>query len=801
MSSTISLLGKWDLRDEADEHRLSFDMPGDGITALHKAGIIDDPYYGQNEYAARWICERDWIAKKLFAVETIDHYLVLSEVDCIAEICINGELVLKTKNAFKSYRVDISEALKIGENEIEVCFKSVIKYVDEQQVKQPYYVPYQSATCPIKNGNMVRKPQCDFGWDWNIALAPFGLYGKIQLEPLSTPIVGSLQTSQQHTDNSVDLCIKLPVENLQGDTPKCVFTIDGQTLYGKYCENEKAYQTSVTISNPNLWWPAGQGEQSLYDLTIILGQETVERKIGLCDIKLLSEPDNVGRSFGFEVNRRPVFAKGANWIPADALAGKIEQDKVREQLQSAVDANMNMIRIWGGGRYEPDWFYDLCDELGIMVWQDLMFSCNLYPATDEFLDEVEGEVRQAVERIDYHACLAVWCGDNELIGALGWHEESIKDRDRYLVAYDRLNRTIEQVVKTSAPHSNWWPSSPSPGPMSFGDAWHDDTSGDMHFWSVWHEGKDFDHYRDVSPRFCSEFGFQSYPSMNIIRQFADEKDFNIAAPVMESHQKNTGGNARIAETMFRYFRFPNSFENFVYLSQVQQGLAIKTAVTHWRSLKPHCMGTLVWQLNDTWPVCSWSSLDYGGGWKLLHHMEKHFYAPIFISAVPNDDHIILRAVNDSAKNLDIKIEAFAVSMTGEKRPLLSTITSSLVDKAIDAVSIDISKLHNDEFLIYRWNNGHGDMMQDHWAPKPYKQYDLPDPNISIAVNQIDQHFEITLQADKPTFYTSLECDHFGQFSDNAFLLLPNEPKQIFFTPKSEVSDPKFVIRDLRSATL
>lgn len=801
MSLPISLLGHWDLKDETGEYRLPFNLPSDGITALHKEGLISDPYFGKNEYDLRWICERDWVARRVFTVQDTNLDLVISELDTICEIQINDQLVLETKNAFKTYRKSIANVLRKGENSIEIRFKSVSQYADAQQAAQPYYVPYQSTTCPIKNGNMVRKPQCDFGWDWNIALAPFGLFGDIYLEACEQTRLTDFRVQQVHKNNVAHIKFTTTIINRPRHDGSCIFNFYGQTITGTYDDAKNEASAEFTLENPNRWWPAGQGSQNLHDVEISVGEAILKRRIGICDIKLVSEPDEIGRSFKFVVNGRPVFAKGANWIPADALAGRIEQYDVRDLLQSAVDANMNMIRIWGGGRYEPDWFYDMCDELGIMVWHDLMFSCNLYPATEEFLAEIQGEVREAVTRIDYHASLALWCGDNELIGALGWHEESQKDRDRYLVAYDRLNRIIEQEVKRAAPHSNWWPSSPSPGPMSFGDAWHDDTSGDMHFWSVWHEGRDFDHYRDVSPRFCSEFGFQSYPSMNIIRQFANEEDLNIASPVMESHQKNTGGNARIAETMFRYFRFPNSFENFVYLSQIQQGLAIKTAVSHWRSLKPTCMGALVWQLNDTWPVCSWASLNYGGDWKLLHHMEKHFFSPLYISAVPTDEQIILRASNDSSAKAETTLDVFAISMSGERRKLDSKTVTLDTDAAFDVLKVTRDDLNDDDILFYEWIDQSGQKMRDHFAPNPYKSYQLPDPQLQLKTEHKDGTYYLTLTADRPALFVSIEADISGRFSDNGFILLPGEEPTISFVPKSSQTKPEFVVRDLRNATL
>jgi beta-mannosidase len=552
------------------------------------------------------------------------------------------------------------------------------------------------------------------------------------------------------------------------------------------------------VPDPVLWWPAGLGAQALHDLTVTMGKVTVTRRIGLRDLKLVSEADAAGRSFGFVVNGHPVFARGANWIPADALSGRITRAGVRDLLQSALDANMNMIRIWGGGRYEPDWFYDLCDEMGLMVWQDFMFSCHLYPSTPEFLAEVDAEVRDVVARLNHHACMAVWCGDNELIGALTWFPESTGNRDRYLVNYDRLNRTVENALKAVLPQANWWPSSPSPGVMNFGDAWHDDSSGDMHFWSVWHEGRDFDHYRDVKPRFCSEFGFQSYPSMEVIRRFANPADFNIAAPVMEAHQKNAGGNARIAETMFRYFRFPVDFPNFVYLSQVQQGLAIKTAVTQWRSLKPHCMGTLYWQLNDTWPVCSWASLDHGGGWKLLHHMAARFYAPVTVVCVPEGAGWVLKAMNDTRATVTLTVTAQAARMDGTTRLLGKAQVTVPTDAAVPVLSIAAGDLAADEVLAFLWSGGAegGDI----FVPKPWKAYDLQPSGLSHKVTAAGGGFDIALSVTALAPFVTVEADVAGRFSANAVTMFPDQPVSIRFTPADPKARPAFTFRDLHAAT-
>ena len=785
------LSGLWTLSDESGAHSIPFALPGDAISALHAAGVIPDPYWGRNEYEVRWVAARDWVAVRTFMHDGSPADLVVDGLDTVAEITLNGTPVLAAANAFRRFRAEAA-GLRAGENEIRILFRSNLRAADELQAALPFRVPYHDGNCPIPNGNMLRKVQCDFGWDWNLAVAPFGLYGRIALERKRVRINDVIVT-QRHADGAVTVGVDVHTDAEDISATLCGIKETSATVGG-------VARLLFRIDAPDLWWPAGLGPQVLHDLVITAGPATATRRIGLRRLDLVSEPDAAGRSFGFRVNGHMVFAKGSNWIPADALAGRITPDKTRALLQSAVDGNQNMIRVWGGGRYEPDWFYDLCDELGLMVWQDFMFSCNLYPSTPAFLAEVEAEVRDVVARLNHHACLALWCGDNELIGALTWFPESRKDRDRYLVSYDRLNRTIEAALKATAPDANWWPSSPSPGPLSFGDAWHDDSSGDMHFWSVWHEGRDFDHYRDVAPRFCSEFGFQSYPSLQVIRRFADPAEFNISAPVIESHQKNAGGNARIAETMFRYFRFPVDFGNFVYLSQVQQGLAIKTAVTHWRGLKPHCQGALYWQLNDTWPVCSWSSLDHGGNWKLLHHMSKDFFAPVLVSAIPVAGGIDLRAVNDRLVPADLTVVAQAARMDGTLRQVAQATVTVPPDAAVPVLHVPAEALGADEILTFTWQSGEDILGSDIFAPKPWKAYDLLPPQIAHQVAQVPGGWQITLSAQRLALFVALEADQPGRFSRNAFALLPGQDARITFTPEAAGPAPRFTLRDLQSAT-
>lgn len=795
----MDLSGEWRLRDEGGEFDVPFALPGDGVTALHRAGVIPDPYYGQNEYDLRWISERNWIATRRFTHTGTASVLVIDGLDTVAEVRLNGMPVLRAANAFRRWRVPVTGLLRRGENTVEILFRSPVIEAAARHAAQPFPIPHHAGNCPIPFGNMLRKPQCDFGWDWNIALPSFGIWGQITLES-DAQRIGDIFVSQTHRSGLAEVTLRIEAPGADATATLCGVTVTAPVQDG-------FAEITLRIPDPVLWWPAGIGAQTLHPLVVTSASATATRAIGLRDLRLISDPDAAGRSFGFAVNGHPVFARGANWIPADALHGRITRDAVCDLLQSAVDANMNMIRVWGGGRYEPDWFYDLCDEMGLMVWQDFMFACHLYPSTPDFLAEIDAEVRDVVGRINHHACIALWCGDNELIGALGWFEESRRDRDRYLVNYDRLNRTVEAALLAVLPRANWWPSSPSPGPMAFGDAWHDDSSGDMHFWSVWHEGRDFDHYRDVKPRFCSEFGFQSYPSLTAIRRFADPVDFNIAAPVMESHQKNRGGNARIAETMFRSFRFPVDFENFVYLSQVQQGLAIHTAVTAWRALKPHCMGALYWQLNDTWPVCSWSSLDHGGGWKLLHHMAQRFYAPVTVVVAPEGEDLVLVGVNDTLAPVDLVLTVRAVAMDGSARPLGKAIVTVPTDRATLGMRVARTALARGEVLAFAWSidGAQGEAAEgldgdDIYAPNPWKSYDLGPSGLTAAVTREGDIYHIGLRVQALAPFVAVEADVPGRFSANAMTLFPDQPISLTFTPKDPATEPVFTYRDLHAAT-
>ena len=804
--TTIDLSGPWQLASADGTHRTQMPIPGDVHTALKTAGIIPDPYFGRNENDVQWVANADWTIERRFALDdpTGSWYLDITYLDTVATVFVNGVPVLQADNCFRRYRPDVSKALRAGENTIRILFHSSIAEGAERQARQPFYIPYSTTNSPIPNGNMLRKPQCHFGWDWNVALAPLGLYGEIALKRLETARIEHIVTSQRHEAGAVDLIVTVTLyAERQGVLP--VFLSLGEERVRLDC-GVRAGEIAVThvfhIEEPEFWWPSGSGEQVLYELTVDTPTETITRQIGIRTAELLTDPDEAGSRFAFRINGREIFCRGANWIPADALFSLSSREKTADLLRSAVDANMNMIRVWGGGFYEADWFYDLCDELGLMIWQDFQFACNLYPSTSDFLENVSAEVEYQARRLISHPSIVLWCGDNELVGALTWFPESRANRDRYLVSYDRLNRVIEQALERAAPDAIWWPSSPASGYLDYGDAWHADGSGDMHYWSVWHENKPFADYRSVRPRFCSEFGFQSYTSLPVIETYAAARDMNIASPVMEHHQKNAGGNERIAGTMFRNFRFPTDFANFVYLSQVQQGLAIKTAVDFWRSLKPHTMGALYWQLNDTWPVASWSSLDYGGSWKVLHYMAKRFFQPVTVAAIPSDDgqEICFSLVNDTAVDVTVTLNLSLLTLQGERSSLRSIEAVCTPAAAVTGLTLPSADIPDGSVLAWSFTASNGMAGEGHHVPGSYKALELEPARLELAVSPSgDGAFDLVVKADGLALFVLIESGTAGRYSDNAFDLARGESRSIRFTPAAPTDAiPQFRIYDLYS---
>ena len=782
-----------------------FTVPGDVHSSLLAAKIIEDPYYRDNEFAVDWVNQTAWVLTRTFvyALASFDRHVVLmvDNIDCIAEISVNNVLVGETDNQFVRYAFDISAALRDGDNELKIEFQVARDVAAESRRRHPFDLP-DSQNCRIPNNHFLRKTPCHSGWDWNICLMPTGIYGSVGIASFARCRIDDISINQRFDQQDVTLLINIKAQVFKSASVNCVVALGNELISGNVdvYPGEQSIEMQLRVPKPDRWWPRGLGEQTLHHLRIELDDQIWQSDIGICESRIVCKPDVQGPGSGFavEINGRAVFMRGANWIPADALPARGTPDVVRELLTSAVETNMNMLRVWGGGQYEADWFYALCDELGILVWQDFMFSCNHYPATDpKWMASVRDEATQQVRRLSRYASVVLWCGDNELVGALQWWEVTRNNRDRYLANYVRLNTALEEIITREVPQTSWWPSSPSQGLLDYADGWKSDVAGDMHFWDVWHEAKPFSAYQEICPRFCSEFGFQSFSSMPMVQSFAEEGDRNVSSRVMGVHQRNEGGNARIVETLVRYFKFPDSFERTVFLSQCQQAMAISTGVEYWRSLKPHCMGTLYWQLNDSWPVASWSSLEYGGAWKLLHYAARRFYRDVMLMVVPVDQSgqgadspLCLRAVNDQAATVDLSYTLQAIDMAGTVQTQWSGCCEVTEDSAIDIMTLQPGDIPDGCFLKFQWTRGSSDVgfhtdstdsiagEGEYW-PRPYKDYELPVPNVKIEVEPDSDGCIVILETDKPAFFVTIELGGRRVWSDNGFTLLPDQPKKIW----------------------
>ncbi|HWA17864.1 MAG TPA: glycoside hydrolase family 2 protein [Devosia sp.] len=794
--SEIDLAGEFALTSPSRKIKTSINLPGDVHTALLAAGQIPDPYFGTNEQAVMWVHQTPWIMERRFTATRadVDGYLTLTleSVDCIATIFLNGEEIGHTQNQFIRYDIDVTGKVKTGANTLRLEFAVAQDVAKARADAHPFPIPYTynylSNGLPGVHMNFVRKTACHAGWDWGIRLMPTGVYGRMAIRRSRLARQESVTVDQAHGRTSVELSITTRIFAFAEGSVKLTHEIAGQKIIDKVAvrPGENVFTHNLTIKSPKLWWPSGHGEQPLYEMWTTLDGERTIRRIGLRKLEWIVEKDAIDHSFKVRVNGRDITAMGANWIPADAIPSRITEPAVRDLLESARASNMNMIRVWGGGQYEPDYFYELCDELGLMVWQDFMFACMSYPSNREFLDDVRIEITQQVRRLSHHACIALWCGDNEVIGSLTWYPETKANPERYLANYDRLNSMLARIVEDEDPGRRFWPSSPSLGYLDFADGWHLDTRGDTHYWSVWHEAKDFSAYQDVKPRFASEFGFQSFTSMNVIESFTEPADRNPSSPVMENHQRNTGGNARILETMTRYFRFPRDFEQMVFLSQIQQGLAIKTAIEFWRSTKPRCMGTLFWQINDTYPVASWASLDYGGQWKLLHYMARRFFRPVNVVAVPDRESgdIVIKAINDAGARTEISLEVEAVDVTGKSRMVFTATSKVSPDAAAELGRLAAGDLRPTEFLYFSWRGAGGRLLgENDYFPRPYKAYDFSEAKVTTRWDSKGGAPVLILKADKPALFVTATTGIPGYFSDNAITLLPGREVRLSFTPR------------------
>ncbi len=807
----IDLSGRWKLQQSGEgelalEGAVPIRIPGDTFSALIESAVIPDPYYGTNELDTLWVGRADWLLSRTVSVDRqfLEHrqaFLHVDSIDTWAEVRVNGEPVSESRNMFRALNIELGAVLKPGENLIEVLIRSPEKQAAELSGLLPYPVPHTVYPVQSPHRNLLRKVQCHGGWDWGPCLMAGGLYGEVYIGFCEAGRIDCLSAGQTRRGKVWELAVTVDFFACQPGTIPLQISAAGEQLSAQVPVQAglNTLTRTLEVSDPELWWPAGWGEQKLYTLSVKAGEQEMRKEIGFRTIEVLLEEDRSGRSMTFAVNGRKLFCKGANWIPVDALPGRQSPERYEKLLVAAAAANMNMLRVWGGGQYEAEIFYSLCDRKGLLVWQDFMFSCSLYPSAKWFLDSVEEEVRYQVKRLKHHPCIALWCGNNENLGALSWFGRTESEQARYLVDYDRLNEgVVGRIVRQLDPGRTWWPSSPCAGEGDYSDNWHDDSRGDMHYWSVWHEGKGFEAYYQVTPRFCSEFGFQSFPSLETVRSFAPQEQWNLTSPVLEHHQRSPRGNSIIVETMTRYFRLPESFEGFLYLSQVQQALAMKTAVEYWRSRRPVCMGALYWQLNDLWPAASWSSLEYSGKWKLLHYAARRFYAPLLVTGFCADGrNFEIVGINDTQRPVRGSLQVRFLDFSGSVR-LEETIQAELAAEAATPLALyPPERLPAAREEIFVTMELFGPTDEPRAAGKnsgrdgarviaandcflcPPKRCALEKPEIAHDLRLDGDQVVVSLQTVRPAFYVSLDVEGLpGNFDDNLLTLLPGESREL-----------------------
>lgn len=645
----LILNNAWEMQKAGDADWIPAKVPGSVYADLLNAGKLEDPFWRDNEMAALALMENDYVYRTSFGVteemlRADDLLLRFDGLDTICEVTLNGKTAGRADNMHRIWEFDIKNLAK-KDNALEVRFFSPTKYIRQQQEK--CFV--DGSTDAMSGFPHLRKAHCMFGWDWGPRLPDMGIWREVSVIPVEGARLGGVNVTQAHGKD----CVVLEI------IPEILRARDGDYTVSAHAVSPdgreyKMADGKIVIDRPMLWWPNGYGEQPLYTVVTELIRDGVvldsrSLRVGLRRLTVSQEKDEWGSEFCHVVNGVKVFAMGADYIPEDNILARVTPERTRALLQDAVLANMNTVRVWGGGYYPDDFFYDICDELGLMVWQDFMFACAIYELSDEFADNIRGELADNIKRIRHHACLAIWCGNNEMEWQVDEkvYRHSPKQYSDYIRMYEHI---IPETLKDHDPDTFYWPASPSSG-GGF-DNPNDPDRGDVHYWEVWHGNKPFSEYRSFHFRYASEFGFQSFPSVKTIEAFTEPGDRNIFSYIMEKHQRNNAANGKIMNYMSQTFLYPTSFDTLVYASQLLQAEAMKYGVEHWRRNRGRCMGAIYWQLNDCWPVASWSSIDYFGRWKALHYYAKRFFAPVMLSVC--EESVMTQNSNTNAEPYHIK---------------------------------------------------------------------------------------------------------------------------------------------------
>lgn len=829
LAQNIITLSDWKFKQAGSSKWYDARVPGYVHLDLHKNGLIKDPFYRLNEKDLQWIDKVNWEYKVNFKIdkaltESDKLYLIIKGLDTYADVYLNNHLIHVNTNMFISNRLLVDESILSDTNELRIYFRSPT--IEGLKKLEAYGFPLPADNDQSENGGLgpnkvsifTRKAPYHFGWDWGPRLVSSGIWRDIYFEVTSEPLINELYIRQRNISEKVaELYAEFEVSDYnENNLEISVFInnkifLENQNIKPFLLSKEKVtnvptddellnnpqFSIPIKINNPLLWWPNGHGDQNLYSFKIELRRDgkivcTKQVTTGLRDIQLVRKPDEFGESFYFSVNGKPIFAKGANYIPMEVFPADALQAKYNDLILSAVNSNINMLRVWGGGIYENDIFYELCDKYGIMVWQDFMFACAMYPATNEFLKEVSIEVSQNIKRLRNFACIALWCGNNEIEQAWGPYEEKRgwgwkqrydgKQREIIWNAYDTIfHHLIPDLIRINNPETDYWPSSPSAGVGKL--AGHDNKSGDMHYWGVWHGNESIEMFEHYKARFMSEYGFQSFPEYETIKKYTSEDDWSFDSPVMLSHQRSSIGNQRILSYMKESYKTPSNFEDQIYVGQLVQAEAIKKAIKSHRSEMPYCMGSLYWQLNDCWPVASWSGIDYYGRWKAMQYFIRDAFKNQIIAISIKDENLIITGISDS-EQFDASLRVNLLDFSGKSLWNRSYSVKMPSNNARRLITLPLDKLPaiqnktNAVLFVTLVKNEKVICSDLFYLDKP-KNLKLPDPNLNIHIRDKSGIYELEISSKNLCKNLMLisEGNEFS-FSDNYFDILPGETKII-----------------------
>jgi beta-mannosidase len=762
---------------------MNAEVPGAVHTDLLKNKLIDNPFYSNNETKLGWIAESDWIYKTVFDLpfepgNPLPVKLVFDGLDTISKIFLNGICLGGSKNMFLKYEFDVSNYLKPRKNELEIFFESPVNYSIEEENK------YGKLPVALESHRVyIRKAQYSFGWDWGPSFPTMGIWRNVYLEKENPALITDIRFNTQEILDDValvEILFNTKKNSKETITAKVNLSF-GDSCFTKQIElADGENRVQLDIEKPSLWMPNGYGNQSLYDLEIILEDKSnrivnpLNKKVGIRKIELQLE-EGGKNTFRFIVNGKKIYAKGVNWIPGDAFLPRVKKDKYCALLSYAREANMNLIRVWGGGIYEDDLFYDLCDEIGLLVWQDFMFACGAYPEHDEFIENIKEEFLYNIKRLQYHPSIAIWCGNNE--NEWIWYQRQ-KTNYKMMPGYKIYHEILPALLKELDPLRSYWPSSP----FGFDEDPDSQTSGNRHQWDVWSRWIDYNEVVSDRSLFITEFGFQGPANKTTFEKFIPKKDRKFNGEIFEFHNKQIEGPERVNRFLTAHLPLSTKWDEYIYLAQLNQGLALKTCLEHWRFNQPETNGSIIWQINDTWPVTSWALIDSELKPKLAYHFVKNSFSPIALKFLTYNDRIELMALNQTDEDAKCVLQINLFSSHNGKIILNEKSPVKLAKESINCIRVLKKEYDRTDLLIATLFDEEGSQIHRNLLQfKEWKYLKLPKAKIKIKISKKEKEQTVTISSDKPAFYVDL-ISSLAVFSNRGMILLPGERCKVKIEP-------------------